>query len=259
MEAVRKMTRSITGYKGQAQLQYNRCDHNFNTIEGEPTSKAAMEDMRKHFLSAERSVQRCRDLYVEISSLVDEGVYAADFQPRYNEMEAKFLTFEEKREKAQYIHERALRDVPPPPVIDGGGGGGGGGGGARAPPLPKVDIHLQPDTLHDDTVPLEYMEWKQKFDMYYKLSGMTAQEEKLKISFLKMVVAPQVTTRCDIEASPTLTDALAKIDQDYWETHPNRTLRLAYGRMRQRSQQKFSDFAAELKRQGELANVSDMT
>ena len=29
--------------------------------------------------------------------------------------------------------------------------------------------------------------------------------------------------------------------------------------MRQRSQQKFSDFAAELKRQGELANVSDMT
>ena len=29
--------------------------------------------------------------------------------------------------------------------------------------------------------------------------------------------------------------------------------------MRQRSQQKYSDFAAELKRQGELANVSDMT
>ena len=56
-----------------------------------------------------------------------------------------------------------------------------------------------------------------------------------------------------------LTDAVATIENDFWARYPTITLRLEYGRMKQKAEQKFSDFASGLKKMGEMANADAMT
>ena len=64
------------------------------------------------------------------------------------------------------------------------------------------------------------------------------------------VITSQLATRCNVDNKRTLTDALATIENDFWERYPTLTLRLEYGRIKQKAGQQFSDFASELKKMG---------
>ena len=88
------------------------------------------------------------------------------------------------------------------------------------------------------------------------MSGMANQDEKLIIALLKTVVSNQISVRCDMEAATDIVGALARIDKDCWDNHPIITMRLTFANMKQKQDQRFTDFAAELRKQGEMADVS---
>ena len=166
---------------------------------------------------------------------------------------------EHKVEKAQQVYDLAVRDTAPPlgpplgPLPD--PGPHTSTGAARQP---KIDIHLQPDTLTEDSNPTEFMEWMDGLKLWMDMSFLLKAAEATKIGVMKRVITPQLATRCDVDNKRTLTDALATIENDFRERYPTITLRLEYGRMKQKASQKFSDFASELKRMGEMANADAM-
>ena len=86
------------------------------------------------------------------------------------------------------------------------------------------------------------------------MSQMQNAKEKLKIAFLKTCLSDQVASRCRVDKATTMDAALDLFDKDFWDCHPTMNMRLIYIRMKQQTGQKFSDFAAELKKQGKRAN-----
>ena len=155
-DRVCRLVKSMGGYKGQIGLQYTKMDHNWDSLRGSPTSKVTLDTLRKHFSLAEANVQKCRDIYVEIGTIVDEDTYNTQYQPKYTDMETKPEEKEEQMEKADQVYKRALRDQapdPPPPPVD--------GGGARAPFIPKIEMKLARTSLQTRFAPWNTMlGWK---------------------------------------------------------------------------------------------------
>lgn len=72
-------------------------------------------------------------------------------------------------------------------------------------------------------------------------------------------MSDEVASRAQVSGATNLRDAQKLVDTDFWDAHPTLTMRLTYIRLKQQNGQKFSDYAAELKKQGELADVKSMT
>ena len=95
---------------------------------------------------------------MELSTLVENDQYAADFGPRALEMEEVLDAADGKVEEATVIHKKVLVNaaLPPPPPPPPPSGGGGRGAGA----LPRCEMKLIPDKLTDEATPLEYNAWQ---------------------------------------------------------------------------------------------------
>ena len=162
---------------------------------------------------------------------------------------------ERTMEKAERMYAHAMKQTTPAPAPQPGPAPGPAGGKQQ----PKVDIHLQPSPLTEDSKPTDYKEWKDGFSLWMTLSSLNEQKEADKITILRRVVSHQIAMRCDLDAKGTMQEALAAIDKDFWSRYPTVSLRLEYGKMKQKSSQKFTDFISEQRQLGELANVEDMS
>merc|ERR1711894_252801 len=197
--------------------------------------------------------QKARELYIQAMGLVPtQEEWDTEWKQKSDVLEEDMEKAEKMMEKAERDHANAMKDLPVPspgPVPS--------GGGAKA--LPKVDIHLQPDPLTEDSKVTEYKMWLEGLKLWMDMSSISDQSEKNKITILKRVISHHIAVRCDLESKTTLVEALAAIDKDFWTRYPIVSLRLEYGKLKQKGSQRFTDFISEQTQLGRLAEVATMT
>ena len=90
-------------------------------------------------------------------SEIPDDVWDKDWKTKSDEVENMLGKAEKTLEKAQHIYDMAVKDTvtpgPPPPP-------GPGPSPAPSKQQPKIDIHLQPVVLTEDSNPTKFLEWK---------------------------------------------------------------------------------------------------
>ena len=230
-QSVKQIARRIHGYKGKVKLDLAKLDTNFTTLKGNPASQDLLDQVKRHFNHVDTCVQRCRELYIEVMGLVSSEEWEAEWAEKSDELEEDMNRAERALEKAQKIHSYAIRQATPTP----GPQPGPAPGPAAGKQQPRVDIHLQPSPLTEDSKPNDYREWQEGFSLWMNLSSLNEQKEADKITILKRVISHQIAVRCDLDAKRSIAEALSAID--FWSRYPTVALRLEYGRLRQKSSQ----------------------
>ena len=149
---VASLARRLNGYKGRIRRDLAKLDHNFTTLRGNPASFTQLEIVRRHFGHVDNCVQLARELYIEVTGLVSVEEWDAEWLEKSNELEEDLEKAEKTMARAERDYANAMKDQPSPSP-----GPAPSGGGAK--PLPKVDIHLQPDALTEDSKVTEYKVW----------------------------------------------------------------------------------------------------
>ena len=247
------LARRINGYKGRIKLDLAKLDTNFTTLEGSPASLIQLEQVRRHFKHVDSSVQLARELYITVMGMVTESEWDSEWLQKSDDLEDDMKKAERVMEKAERVYAMAMKDQEPTPGPPGPVPAAGG------KQQPKVDIHLQPDPLTEDSKATEYKVWLDGLKLWMNLSSLNEQKEIDKITILKRVISHHIAVRCDLDLKTTMAEAMAAIDKDFWNRYPVISLRIEYGKMKQKSSQKFTDFISEQQQFGQLANVEDMT
>ena len=223
-KAVGALARRINGYKGRIKQDLAKLDTNFTTLQGSPGSFLQLEIVRRHFKHVDSSVQLARELYITVMGLITDDEWNAEWLQKSDALEEDMNKAERVMEKAERDYARAMKDQPSPSP---GPPGPAPSGGAKQ--LPKVDIHLQPDSLTEDSKVTEYKVWLEGLKLWMNMSSLNEQSEVDKITILKRVISHHIAVRCDLESKTTMVEALAAIDKDFWTRYPVVSLRLEYG------------------------------
>ena len=164
------IARRINGYKGRIKLDLAKLDTNFTTLQGSPASFIQLEQVRRHFKHVDSSVQLARELYITVMGMVTEAEWEAEWLQKSDALEEDMNKAERTMQKAERDYATAMKEQAPTP------GPPGPGPAPAAKQQPKVDIHLQPDPLTEDSKATEYKVWKDGLQLWMNLSSLNKEK-----------------------------------------------------------------------------------
>ena len=242
------------------------------------TDAAACERAREHFDARPTSFNRseleaAHQAYKKRKQLIEEK-YALIME-MVGEDDPKFQNAtrrctEVEREGALELEANArLLDAavqPAAPVNQAPGGGVGGQGQQRM----RVNEALKPDVLKRENTPEEFRSWTDKFKSYHNTSGMENLPIADRHSYLYSVISLDLETalrnKMDVDtpifADPQnadLINCIGLLRDEFLMDYPLVIRRSDYFGLKQAQGQKFSAFAAELKRKGREADLQHLT
>ena len=197
----------------------------------------------------EGAVKGVEETYVQLEEEVDGAVFN-DWCLKHNEYigpcEAKIQEAVRKiagwEEAAYAAHSEANAAAA---------AGGPNQGGARAREvLAKAVDALRPETLEEDTPPLQYSSFKDKYRRYFNASNFHVLSIPQQQAYMMAVVADNLAIRLQFEDTDNLEACLAKIDKVFAQRFPWIRKLMDSMKYKQSANQSASEFITNKSRQG---------
>ena len=207
----------------------------------------------------EGAVKGVEETYIQLEEEVDGAVFN-DWCLKHNEYigpcEAKIQEAVRKiagwEEAAYAAHSEANAAAA--------AGGAGGAGGARAREiLAKAIDALRPETLEEDTPPLQYSSFKDKYRRYFNASNFHVLSIPQQQAYMMAVVADNLAIRLQFEDTDNLEACLAKIDKVFAQRFPWIRKLMDSMKYKQSAHQSASEFITNKSRLQREAGMMEMS
>ena len=179
-----------------------------------------------------------------------------DIEKKMEAAELAFVDVSQQGMKALDACNRAAVAAHAPPM---GGGAAGGGGGDNV----KIQSALKPDKLTRENSPVELRSWIRKFRAFYSMSKLEKASVPNQQAFLFQCIDLELEThlRQEIDDRTPIfgqDGCMDIIERRFMLSYPLFSRRLAFFRYEQAKGQSFADFYANLRRQGDEANLHNL-
>jgi hypothetical protein len=251
-------TAALRGFKAAVTQKLNKAEKRGATVDAaaNPTARA-VEDLQASINEIEAQADRFNEFFQRVIESEDDEQAAQtwiDEQMALN-----------KRTDDACAALAALIAAKTPVVA--GAHAPAVGAAAHAPPRCKPNDVLKPDKLTADHAPVDYKVWRERFDVYYSSSVMSAASVREQQAYLFACVdvsldkriRPYIFPTTPIYSTPTEKGCLEMLEDEYLDIHPVLVRRVEFLQERQKPKQSVAEFVALLEALGGEADLAGIT
>ena len=239
---------------------HNELDVRLENLKQCYTSPSFEADARQSLLSVRERYDKVMSIYDEIQSKVAEDVWEMTYSAKMTDVESKKSDSESKQasvftaaRKAIEEHEMLLNaSIAAPRAAE--------AGGATAAQKWKLESSFAPKQLMSSEMNMEELGiWLRSFESYREISRMQYAPFGVQKAAFLQCVAVELQTKLDFSHAHNLETCIEIAMADFKRRNPRLVLRHKWIKVRQRKEEKWSDFLAREQALRKNIDIHDMS